>query len=323
MKSLIRRKMLGMAMGGAAAAALYSPRAEACLPTIGASVGRVLARIPGEAIEGAWQRWLDRRFEETEEDQTETAALHLQMVDTTNAIETVIGDEETKRHTMVMPRSCDTELNRIATQAQNHVKGAQIDIIAKKLDEATLTEAAPFVRPSHRAESLQKEFGADWLPYTTNYSLLYRPTDLNADNYHLADAYILNVTGTTAGSLAGMTSAYGRLESTMHEQTSKVSAFKLGRAPMVKFRQYITAFHGPSERTTLHQYIKETFGNDVWREQVNDFGTETQGLRMAIKLQSYVNYVKLKRLRDIEMAVAIEAAIIVQKVLTQTRRGLS
>lgn len=320
MKSVMRRKVLGMAMGGAAAAALYAPQAQACVPTIGSAVGRILARLPGEAIQSAWQRWLESRLDETEEDQAENAALHLQMVDTTNSVETIIADEETKRHTMPLPPSCDTELNRLATQAQNHVRGAQLDVLAKKLDEATLTEAAPFVRPQHRAEKLRQEFGSNWLPYTTNYSILYRPTDLNADNHYLADAYILNVTGSTANSLAGMTSAYGRLEFTLHEQTSRVAVFKLARAPMVKYRHYITAFHGPSERSTLHQYVKETFGNDVWREQVNDFGSETQGLRMAIKLQAYINHVKLLRLRDLELAVAIESAFLVQKLVTQSRR---
>lgn len=326
MINVVRRKFIGAAVGGVAMAGLFtSTRTEAiggCIPTIGASVGRVIASVPGEAISDAWDTWLDTRTEETTEDQNESALLHLEMSDAVNHVEKTIYEEgELKRHTAPLPSDCNTEANRAANQAQEVLNGASIDLIGKKLDEATLSQAAPFVHQSDRAEAMYATYGENWLEITTNANLLIRPRDVDATNAHQADAFILNVTGKTATTLAEMTTLYGTRERDLYRQTSRVSEFKLARLPMVRYRQYITNYGGPSERSTLHHYVNETYGNDGWREAVRGFGSETQGLRMYCKLKAFNNHLKLKQLREIELAVAIQASTLLHKLVIQVERG--
>lgn len=321
-KHLGRRKAIGAAAGVAAAAALYSPRSEAFLNciTLGSSVGEAAGDAVGDSFNGAWGNWLDSKNKDVDEDNNELASLMVTVQDGINHVMATTADLSARRFTATLPPDCVTESNRQATQALEYTQEAAEDISNKTLNEATLTMAAPFVRPRNRSQSFQNDFGDDWLELTTHANVLIRPTDIDgADDSALSDAFILNATGTTSANLALMTSDYVGFERTMYQQSSRAAAFTLGRAPLVRYQTFVTAAGGPSLRSTINQYVHDTYSNPSWRESTRMLESEVQAMQVLLKQKAFGNYMKLLRLRELELGVAILAAINLEKVESESR----
>lgn len=320
-KKYTRRAFLGTAFGLGASVALYSPKAQACIPTIGAAIGRIIARIPGELIAAAWDEWNARRNNESEEDQAEAANLMITSGDSVNHVENEIADAELKRKTAPLPADCITTKSIEMTTALLSTSAATEDTQAKTLDQATLTMAAPFVRPGAQARYFEGQFGSNWYKETTNAGFLFNPTDLYGQKEKQADAFILNATTKTAKSSASMIDAYTSNDEHLFEQTARVATFNVARAPFIRQKNYITRFNSPSLRTSLHHHVNNTYGSQSWRDQVRALPSEVQALQMAVKQKAFSNQLKLLKLRELEVTLALQALISAEAIIANAKQG--
>ncbi len=320
-KKYTRRAFFGTVFGAGASLALYSPKAQACIPTIGAAIGRIIARIPGELIAAAWDEWNARRNNEAEEDQAEAANLMITAGDSVNHVEKEIADAELKRKTAPLPADCITTESIELTTALLAASPATEDTQAKTLDQATLTMAAPFVRPGAQAKYFEEQFGSNWYKETTNAGFLFNPTDIYGDKEKKADAFILNATTKTAKSSASMIDAYSVNDDRLFEQTAKVATFNIARAPFIRQKNYITRFNSPSLRTSLHHHVNNTYGSQNWREQVRALPSEVQAMQMVVKQKAFNNQLKLLKLRELEMTLALQSLISAEAIIANANRG--
>lgn len=316
-----RRAFFGAIFGAGATLALYSPKASACVPTIGAAIGRIIARIPGELIASVWDEWNERRNNEAEEDQAEAASLMITAGDSINHIENEVADNELRRKTAPLPKNCMTQESIEMTTALLQTCTATEDALSKTLDQATLTMSAPFVKPGAQAKEFERRFGKNWYVNTTHVNQLFTPVDIDESNRAQADAFILNATTKTARSAANMIQAYTANDARLFEQTAKVATFSIARAPLIRQRNYVTKYGGPSLRTSLHYHVNETYGNDGWRKSVRDSPSEVQALQNVVKQKAFSNHLKLLKLRELEVTLALQALIAIESTIARSQEG--
>lgn len=320
-KRMSRRAFFGLAAGSIAYATFGTKKAHAftnCMPSIGPAVGRIIARVPGEAIAGVWERWQAERNEDSEQDMNEAAALYTQMADAQNSTTKAVADAELRRKTEPLKNLKNQKELSNTWAAHMLTETASQDSFSKALDQATLTMAAPFISPGVQAKYFEKQFGDTWYQTTTYGGNLFSNKTLTGRRAKLADAFILNVTAPSAKVLANTTSAWGKSDALLYEQSSRSAAFTLAKAPLIRQRQYTTKSGAESERDALQQHISHTYASPSWRKMVKELPSEVQGLQICVQQAAVNNMIKKERLRELEVQLAIRGATALENLRYQS-----